>query len=74
MSETSLKLLQWYSRRLVTRVKAMFLLALNRSRYIGVADTLSKVLGKEVKYVDVPPDAAKRRCWAWDYRSGLWTG
>ncbi len=25
----------------------------------GVADTLSKVLGKEVKYVDVPPEAAK---------------
>ena len=25
-----------------------------------VADTLSKVLGREVKYVDVPPDAAKK--------------
>jgi len=24
-----------------------------------VAETLSKVLGKEVKYVDVPPEAAK---------------
>ena len=25
-----------------------------------VADTLSRVLGKEVKYVDVPPEAAKQ--------------
>ena len=39
-----------------------------------VADTLSRVLGNEVKYVNVPPEGAKRRCWAWDYQHGSRTG
>ena len=35
-----------------------------------VAAGLSKVLGKHVDYVNVPLEAGRGRCSAWDYRSG----